>query len=415
MFSFKGNEVKRLVFLLLPLILLGCEDTELVRVPCPPGDVRECSWDPESTRMPIGECKYGTQTCSSSGWSPCDGARGPVEEICDGLDNDCDLYIDETYPEEHQLCGFVEGADYGVGVCVPGVMICDNGGTRCEGHVGPSDETCDGLDNDCDGTVDEGVANSTAIVCYDGPSGTMAVGECRAGVRYCQEGGFDGPCDGEVLPVTEVCDNKDNDCDGEVDEGFNNRGVNIVFVIDISGSFSDEIHSMIEGITPLLDDPITSNFRFGLSVIGSQSQGNLEPPVTRHSKFITDFVPADEFLEYLEGIRLLPGGGIEPSIDVAMWAMNGTYHYSWDSGSQKVIIIMTDEQAQTIISTPIGDVNQMAIDGGFEIFVFALPQHHNIFIRMVRDDPSRLYSPSANSATVFQQIRDIFDDLCIGR
>ena len=148
--------MKRLLFLFVPLFFLGCEEQELIRVPCPPGDVRECSWDPESTRMPMGECKYGTQTCSSAGWSPCDGARGPVEEICDGLDNDCDLYIDETYPEEHQLCGFVEGADYGVGVCVPGVMICDSGDARCEGHVGPSEETCDGLDNDCDGTIDEG-------------------------------------------------------------------------------------------------------------------------------------------------------------------------------------------------------------------------------------------------------------------
>ena len=311
--------MKRLLFLFVPLFFLGCEEQELIRVPCPPGDVRECSWDPDSTRIPAGECKYGTQTCSSAGWSDCIGARGPTEEICDGLDNDCDLYIDETYPEERQLCGFIEGADYGVGVCVPGVMVCDNGGTRCEGHVGPSDETCDGLDNDCDGTVDEGVANSTAIVCYDGPSGTMAVGECRAGVRYCQEGGFNGPCDGEVLPAEEICDNKDNDCDGEVDEGFENRGVDIVFVIDISGSFDDEIHSMIEGITPLLDDPITSNFRFGLSVIGSFNTGGGSPILTRHSLFITDFVPADEFLEYLEGIRLLPGGGIEPSIDAVSY------------------------------------------------------------------------------------------------
>ena len=407
--------MKRLVLFLWSLSLFGCEDQELIRVPCPPGNVRECSWDAESTRSPVGECKYGTQTCSSAGWSECEGARGPVEEICDGLDNDCDLYIDETYPEENQLCGFVQGADYGVGVCVPGVMVCDNGGTRCEGHIGPSEELCDGLDNNCNGTVDEGVANSTAIVCYDGPVGTMAVGECRAGVRYCQDGGFDGPCDGEILPVPEVCDNKDNDCDGEVDEGFDNRGVDIVFVIDISGSFDDEIQSMIEGIAPLLDDPITSNFRFGLSIIGSQNTGGGTPLLTRYSKLITDFVPADEFLEYLEGIRLLPGGGIEPSVDVPKWIMNGDYYYSWAPSSQKVIIIMTDEQAQTVTATPIADVNQMAIDGGFEIFIFALPEHHNIFIRLVRGEQDRLYSPSVNSATVFQQIRQIFDDLCIGR
>ena len=139
--------MRHLVLFLLPVIFLGCgcEDQQLIRVPCPPGDVRECSWDPESTLIPVSDCI---------------GARGPEEEICDGLDNDCDLYIDETYPEEHQLCGFVEGADYGVGVCVPGVMTCDNGAPRCEGHIGPSGELCDGLDNNCNGTVDEGVANA---------------------------------------------------------------------------------------------------------------------------------------------------------------------------------------------------------------------------------------------------------------
>ena len=55
--------MKRLLFLFVPLIFLGCEEQELIRVPCPPGDVRKCSWDPDSTRMPVGECKYGTQTC----------------------------------------------------------------------------------------------------------------------------------------------------------------------------------------------------------------------------------------------------------------------------------------------------------------------------------------------------------------
>tara|TARA_R100000315_G_scaffold51890_1_gene25682 strand:+ start:856 stop:2046 length:1191 start_codon:yes stop_codon:yes gene_type:complete len=393
----------------------------LVPLECRPGERQLCDHDgailtslnPDDPPKKAGVCTYGMRSCTFDGWSECVGAVGPSEELCDGLDNNCNGAIDDTFPEQHQLCGFVEEADYGVGICTPGVMKCDNGSLYCDGHVGPSEEICDGLDNNCDGSVDEGVANTTAIVCYEGPDGTMAVGECRAGVRYCQDGGFDGPCDGQILPVQEICDNLDNDCNGEVDEGFDTRGVDIVFIIDISGSFEDEITSMIQGITPLLDDPITSNFRFGLVVIGKQDGGAYAPPISRHSEMVTNFVPADEFLQYLEATQLMPDGGIEPSIDAVLWSMDGNYPFAWTPGSQKVIILMTDEQAQTTTSQNTALVNAYATDQGFEIFVFALQEHHNSFLAMVRGEQDRLYTPIANSETVFQQIRQIFNDLCI--
>ena len=417
--------MKRWILYFVPLVLASCqacvEQDELVRLECIPGERQVCdhhgniltSLNPDSPPSLPGVCTYGTRLCTFDGWADCVGAIGPSEEICDGLDNDCISGIDDTFPEQHQLCGFVEDADYGVGICTPGVMKCDNGGLYCDGHIGPTEETCDGLDNNCDGSIDEGVANTTAIVCYDGPDGSMAIGECRAGVRYCQDGGFDGPCDGQVLPIQEICDNLDNDCDGEVDEGFDTRGVDLVFIIDISGSFEAEITSMIEGITPLLDDPITSNFRFGLAVIGKHDSGHHVPAIRRHSDMVTNFVPADEFLEYLQAMQLMDDGGIEPSIDATMWSMDGSYPFAWGPTSQKVIILMTDEVAQTITGKNVSQVNLHAVDNGYQIFVFALPEHHASFLQMVRGEADRLYTPTANSETVFLQIKQIFEDLCI--
>ena len=78
-----------------------------------------------------------------------------------------------------------------------------------------STEICDGKDNDCDGSVDEGLARS----CYSGPSGTAGKGACKTGSSNCI-GGVWRSCSGEVVPAKESCNNKDDDCDGSVDEGL---------------------------------------------------------------------------------------------------------------------------------------------------------------------------------------------------
>lgn len=59
----------------------------------------------------------------------------------------------------------------------------------------------------------------TEQACYSGPDGTSGVGVCRAGVQQClSDGSGYGSCEGEILPSTEVCNNNDDDCNGQTDE-----------------------------------------------------------------------------------------------------------------------------------------------------------------------------------------------------
>lgn len=151
-------------------------------------------------------------------------------ETCDGVDNDCDTKIDEGFDTTTdptncgacgQLCHFANAAASCVnGTCVLGPCAPSfydrNGqpGDGCEYGCIPSNggvEICDGLDNDCDGTPDDG-----------NPGGNVScgnsMGACMQGLTACANGRLD--CVGGIAPTTESCNNLDDDCDGTADNGF---------------------------------------------------------------------------------------------------------------------------------------------------------------------------------------------------
>ena len=160
-------------------------------------------------------CEVGVGACLRTGSVICGGdlaptcnavAAEPSDEVCDGLDNDCDGRLDEADPQLGQICT----SDF-PGLCSDGKFVCHFSQLSCEPNLAPSQERCDGLDNDCDGLNDE-----------DGPPLGEACsaglfGECDRGLVVCDIAG-EWLCESQQSPEAERCDGLDSDCDGVIDE-----------------------------------------------------------------------------------------------------------------------------------------------------------------------------------------------------
>ncbi|MCB9532939.1 MAG: putative metal-binding motif-containing protein [Myxococcales bacterium] len=182
---------------------------------------RDCYSGPAGTQD-VGICVGGTQTCDLGAWSRCEGEVTPQLELCSAFDENCDGQNNEGDPATGIRC---ETGDFGL--CAFGRTTCAEtlDDAICVPDYAPAPETCDGFDNDCDDDVDE-LEDGSPIVraCYDGPTGTAGVGVCVGGEQTCASGSFSG-CVGQVLPGVEVCDGADNDCDGVPDDGNPGGGI----------------------------------------------------------------------------------------------------------------------------------------------------------------------------------------------
>jgi hypothetical protein len=143
----------------------------------------------------------------------------PTAEVCNGLDDDCDGVVDNGDPGSGATCA--TGLD---GICATGIEHCIIGTVSCMPDHGPGEvqEVCNGLDDDCDGFIDEGLTTQAYYKDDDGDGyGTTATVEaCQAPAGYVDKSGDCNDNNAGIHPgAVEQCNDVDDNCDGAIDEG----------------------------------------------------------------------------------------------------------------------------------------------------------------------------------------------------
>ena len=433
-------------------------------------------------------CGVGIEYCIGGNWISC--TAPPVQiEICDGFDNDCDGQIDEElkcectidhvgvlFPcnESPLLCGkgykTCECADddcteiYTTD-CVAPCVYFPEPDEVCDPQIGmPLEmEECNNFDDNCNQLIDEDLYAQ----CYTADPSTMYVGICEPGLMTCLAGSWgnyaesmpeqpeyfmSGFCKGETVPQEEVCNGVDDDCDGVTDSGEELDPVDVLFIVDWSGSMDVEIFAVMAALNQFAanySDEEVLQWGMVIGPIESMMGPYLEYLKIHHNlSGFTDFLAAMSQLNlssyamtgaremlydalYLALHNLVGATSLPIQIADLTWnTFKGVSESSppmkqfvinWrkEANVERVIILFTDETPQTYLTPEIEQDTLLTVlskTTNTKIYVFSKEWHkenatyHDGWEPLCTASGGKWYELSSDTLVVYNSLMEIIDE-----
>ena len=297
--------------------LSGCDDGAAKPDAGGPGGSCDTLRFPDDDGDSFGDSARGERRCGATGWvnegGDCDDRdanRYPgATEQCDGTDNNCDGTVDDSSVVDGSYW-FTDADGDGWGTGAPLRFSCEGATGEADNDDDCDDasaasapdaaEICDGLDNDCDGEVDEGEVEDGLYTLYEDADGD-GWGDEDVAYIVCglMEGRTETPGDCDDLDAStypgaeETCDGIDHDCDGF----FDNRCMTPHTSEDASATFLHPETATL--LANMVGTDLTGDSKDDLLVAYSERfVGLLETPLSADSEFVWTAEPPDDSIYF---------------------------------------------------------------------------------------------------------------------